>query len=249
MRVILYLKSLGQYEINFEYHKNIQGFVYSLLRNTKFENLHDKKGYKFFCFSNIFTREKNDSRIYHLIISSPYDNFIEQISYQLEKIIDNQIPLEIGSLFELQSFIKIKNQKSPFPLQMITGSPIIVRIPIEKFKEFSTESTEYKTIYWRSSHPIQLFVNAVESNLKKKYQEFSNTKITGQLFEKFTFKKQISTKIEIENDLVPIIGSMWELGFTSSIQKEVQLFALDCGLGERNSLGFGFMNAIFPTKN
>jgi CRISPR-associated endoribonuclease Cas6 len=155
-----------------------------------------------------------------MIISSPYDNFIEQISYQLEKIIDNQIPLEIGPLFELQSFAKIKNQKSPFPLQMITGSPIIIRIPIEKFKEFSTESAGYKTIYWRSSHPIQLFVDAIESNLKKKYQEFSSTKITGQLFEKFIFKKQISTKIEIENVLVPIIGSMWELGFTSSYQKK-----------------------------
>ena len=28
------------------------------------------------------------------------------------------------------------------------------------------------------------------------------------------------------------------------IDESVQVFALDCGLGERNSLGFGFMNEL-----
>jgi CRISPR/Cas system endoribonuclease Cas6 (RAMP superfamily) len=39
-------------------------------------------------------------------------------------------------------------------------------------------------------------------------------------------------------------GSLWQLGFSDDTDKSVQVFALDCGLGERNSLGFGFINEL-----
>ena len=50
-----------------------------------------------------------------------------------------------------------------------------------------------------------------------------------QIFNKFVFKKQISTKIVMKNTEQVVIGTVWE---------EI----LDVGLGERNSMGFGFMN-------
>lgn len=240
---------MSNFEPNFQYHHKVQGFIYSLLRNTEFENLHDKKGYKFFCFSNIFKSNKSDNKIYNLIISSPSKDFIEQVSYQLHKIIDNQIPIEIGILFELVSYKKLENEKLVFPLQIITGSPIVLRIPLSLYEKYKVESAPYKSIYWRSNHPVQLFVEALEKNLKKKYFEFTNIQIDYRIFETFNFKKQVSTKLEIGNSLIPIIGSLWGFGFSKKVSKELQLFALDCGLGERNSLGFGFMNTIFPTKN
>ena len=161
MRIILYLKSLSDYKTNFQYHHKVQGFIYSLLRNTEFENLHDKKGYKFFCFSNIFSTNA-DSRNYKLIISSPADKFIHQVLYQLDKIVKNGIPIEIGSLFELIDFIKIGDMNETFPLHLITSSPILIRIPIEKFKDYSTDTASYNSVYWRSSHPIQLFIDSIE---------------------------------------------------------------------------------------
>lgn len=243
MRVILDLKSLDDFKTGFQYHHKVQGFIYSLLRNTEFENLHDKKGYKFFCFSNIFSAN-TQSKNYKLIISSPSDKFIHQLSYQLEKIIENQIPVEIGSLFELIDFTKIGPMNETFPLSLITGSPILIRIPIEKFKDYSTDTAPYNSVYWRSSHPIHLFVEAVESNLKKKYMEFRGLQVSDRLLEKFKFKKQVSTKIEVGNNLVPVIGTMWEFTFSTSVTREFQLFCMDCGFGERNSFGFGFMNPI-----
>jgi len=60
----------------------------------------------------------------------------------------------------------------------------------------------------------------------------------------YKFKKQVSTKIHMHNTDVTVIGSLWELGFSHDINEAVQIFALDCGLGERNSLGFGFMNEL-----
>lgn len=138
----------------------------------------------------------------------------------------------------------ILNYNLSFPIKIITASPIIIRIPLKRFSEYSEKSNPYNMIYWRDSYPLDLFIEFLELNLKKKYYEFSNYKIKDRIFEQFTFKKQVSTRILIGNRFIPIIGSLWEFCFFKHISQDFQLFALDCGLGERNSMGFGFMNPI-----
>lgn len=153
-------------------------------------------------------------------------------------------------MFELHDFVLIKNKNACFPLKIITGTPIVIRIPLEKFAKSSLESAPYQSIYWRSSHPVNLFVEAIEANLKKKYQDFTKSQVNAweqSIVEIFKFKKEVSTYIFVGNSKVPVIGSLWEFVFSETIPKEIQLFALDCGLGERNSLGFGFMNPILTT--
>lgn len=242
MRLLLTMKALQDYETNFEYHAKVQGFIYSLLRNGDFHHLHDKKGYKFFCFSNIF--KQRDSDCYQLIISSPNPDIISQIQCQLDKIIKNQIFVTLGSLFELNKVKKIPEKNLTFPLKIITQSPIITRIPIEKYHGKIRDITPYKIVLWRSNHPVDLFIDALETNMRKKYAEFTGLQIRGQIFEQYEFKKQVSTKIEQETSMVPVIGSLWEIQFSPKIPHSVQKFALDCGFGERNSLGFGFVNPI-----
>ena len=39
-----------------------------------------------------------------------------------------------------------------------------------------------------------------------------------------------------------VIGSLWEFLFDNELNTEILQFGLDCGLGERDSMGFGFMN-------
>jgi CRISPR-associated endoribonuclease Cas6 len=58
----------------------------------------------------------------------------------------------------------------------------------------------------------------------------------------------VSTKLQVGNTKIVFIGTLWEFVFSEIISSEIQLFALDCGLGERNSLGFGFMNVIPNNK-
>ena len=236
------MQPLREYKVNFEYHRKIQGFVYSLLQNTKFDQVHDKAGFKFFCFSNIY-KAKNTNH-HCLIISSPNPNFITQVEYQLNKIIENQIPLEIGIEFDLVKVIRIPERNFKFPLEVITQSPIIIRIPIEKYHGKITNLTPYKSVLWRAGHPINLFVESLETNLKKKYAQFTERNFRGRIFESFDFTKQVSTKIHVGKSRVPIIGSLWRLGFSDDVPIDFQLFALDCGMGERNSLGFGFINPL-----
>ena len=249
LRVLLTMKPLEKYSINFEYHSKIQGFVYSLLRNSAFEQLHDKKGYKFFCFSNIFKSANSANN--HLIISSPDPRFINHIQRQLSKIIDHQIPVWIGSLFEIIKSVEVSKRNRTFPLKVVTQSPIIIRIPVTKYYGKAIRTAPYKSIMWRSEHPVDLFIDALEANMKKKYAEFSGSHISGRIFERYDFKKQVSTKINQASSKIPVIGSLWEIEFSSYIHARIQNFAIDCGLGERNSLGFGFVNPVTkaPQKN
>jgi CRISPR-associated endoribonuclease Cas6 len=54
MRLLVKLKSLIDSKYEMQYHYYLQSFIYDLLKGSKFHYLHDKQGYKFFCFSNIF---------------------------------------------------------------------------------------------------------------------------------------------------------------------------------------------------
>jgi len=86
---MLNLKSLKSFTPSFEYHHRLQGFIYSLSKNTSFEKLHDQKGYKFYSFSNIFIGRNAENNLFNFIISSLSSRFIEEISYQLQKLGDN----------------------------------------------------------------------------------------------------------------------------------------------------------------
>jgi len=155
----------------------------------------------------------------------------------------------MGSLFELVKVVKIPQKNLDFPIRVITQSPIVIRIPIEKYQNKITNTSPYKSLFWRSGHPVELFVEALEANLKKKYSEFTGNELEIRIFEGFDFQKQVSTKIDVGRLKVPIIGSLWKLDFSSEVPIELQLFAMDCGLGERNSIGFGFVNPIFQKKH
>ncbi|MEM3062338.1 MAG: CRISPR-associated endoribonuclease Cas6, partial [Nitrososphaerota archaeon] len=126
---------------------------------------------------------------------------------------------------------------------------IIIRISIEKYHGKVTDTAPYKEVFWRKDHPVDLFIESLEANMKKKFAEFTGSQIDGRIFERYVFKKQVSTKLEMVNSKIPIIGSLWELEFSSDIHPHIQTFALDCGFGERNSLGFGFVNPIIEKKH
>ena len=248
------MKPLSQFLPNFEYHHAVQGFIYSMLDNqsSSFCDLHDKKTSKFFSFSNIFAGSKPHELLFNLIISSPLERFIEEISNHLIKIVEEQKTIQIGdSQFYLQKIISFSNKNLAFPLKIITSTPILIRIPRRKIvttSQLDTNSNQYNDVYWRSGYPINLFIDALESNLDKKYREYILLGIkksnNDTLFKEYKFKKQVSTKIHLHNNNVTVIGSLWEFTFSEYIDESVQTFALDCGLGERNSLGFGFMNML-----
>ena len=263
MRLLLKLKSLERSAYEMQYHYHLQGFIYNLLKDTRYHYIHNTGNYKFFCFSNIFpvTKDLQMNDLRTLIISSPDRDFIECLSQRLYGL--NHRELKIGRMkFRVDSIEKfmLKVPKE-LPFTLITGTPIIIRVPRVNYKMYNIEpKRNYDYIYWRKGYPTDLFIFQLENNLLKKFMEYlrevNQSTVKGRediampiqssfsLLHRFRFKKQISTRIYMKGFEQIVIGTIWEFGFNVGADRDIIQFALDAGLGERNPLGFGFMNLI-----
>lgn len=105
MRLLLKLRALKDQTYDLKYHHKHQGFIYRLLDGTPYAKLHDKKGYKFFCFSNIFpphAMKMGDTR--QLLVSSPEVGLINSLNEKLAHVEEEKISVNIGDMsFELKS--------------------------------------------------------------------------------------------------------------------------------------------------
>ena len=171
MRLLLSLKSIDTAQRQeTDYHYQLQSFIYSLLENSvQFSHLHNKKGYKFFCFSNIFSPAgtidgHTDTR--YIIVSSPRKDLIRHVESMLTRKRLYKDPIRIGEMQlvidDLRSFET--NLKPPFTL--ITGTPIIIRISKERYQKFNIKTKyPYDYVYWRKEYPLEMFTRQLEENL------------------------------------------------------------------------------------
>jgi CRISPR-associated endoribonuclease Cas6 len=89
----------------------------------------------------------------------------------------------------------------------------------------------------------------LKENAVKKYEAFygENVRIEGQIFDRLRFNKEVAVKNVKSGREFIIIGSMWyllELFELNDDLKQFYWFLMECGLGEKNSMGFGFVNPV-----
>ncbi|MEM5797504.1 MAG: CRISPR-associated endoribonuclease Cas6 [Candidatus Aenigmatarchaeota archaeon] len=245
MRILLRLEAIKDCEYDLKYFHKLQGFIYNLLKETKYDILHDKKGYKFFCFSNIFPigdTKAGDMR--NLLISSPDNLFIKFLEDKLKKLANDKF-VNIGEMsFKIKevSLLRIRLGRD---CRIISATPIIIRIPEKNYEKYGIREKKKRYVYWRPEYAFEAFVKQLEENLFKKYNEFYKTDVGEfHIFEQFKYKKPVVSHIIINGKEYKMIGSIWEFIFSylSKEQRKILEFGIDCGFGEKNSLGFGFMN-------
>jgi len=244
MRILIKFESnIDQVYQNNYFHK-FSGFIYNLLKETPFRELHDQKSYKFFCFSNLFPiKDIKKGEIRNFIVSSPSKIFIKIISERLSGLREIHIGDYSFTVKEI-STLKPKLRKN---CKLISATPIIIRIPESKYNEYEIpkELRKRNYVYWRPEIDFIAFVKQLEANLFKKYNNFYKTKIKEfPIFEQFRFIKPCTNILTIKGEDYHIVGSLWEFSFSylTKEQKEILEFGIDCGFGERNTYGFGFVN-------
>ena len=242
-RLILTLESTADHAYDLRYHAKLQGFVYSLLRGTAYEHLHDRRDYKYFCFSNIyppFDIAAGDTR--YLAISSPDEELIRTFA---EALLQRE-NITIGNMRFVLKGLRIASPRIGRSTALVTRTPIIVRIPRRKYEKYGIAS-EHSYVYWRPELPLDAFLRQLEDNLIKKYKRFLGEELEEDrylpLFQELVFKKQVCNHLLIKNREIKVLASLWEFHFPhlTKEQRELLQFAIDAGFGERNSLGFGFM--------
>ena len=209
----------------------IQGFIYSLLKGTRYNYLHDKKGFKFFCFSNIFLIHDD----LHLIISSPDNKMIKTLYYKL-KTIDT---LRLGEKIYLVNELKLINMPKTFNY-FTTSTPIIL------FHNQTKNNHCYS--FKKDDINYNWFFERLKDNALKKYNAFYDDEyfFEGSLFSSFSFKREVAMNFKRKNQKFLLIGSLWDK-LDCEIDKsnlKFYRFIYENGLGEKNGLGYGMLNNV-----
>lgn len=255
MRLLIRLKAVKDCAYEMKYHAKMQGFFYNLLRSAGIDSLHNRKGYKFFCFSNIYpiaAMNSGDSR--NLLFSSPDERIIKAVQTEIEKLKEKAAPANIGDMSFTVTGASIIKPKLSGGATIIAATPITIRIPEKNYDNYAIPPGERKKnyVYWRPSIDFSAFVKQLNENLFKKYNEYYSTEIEEfPVFEQYRYKKPAASYIIEDGRECQVAGSIWEFSFpyVSPGQRKLLEFGIECGFGERNSLGFGFVNIVKSIGN
>ena len=256
MRLLVRLNPELDLPYDNDYHYHLQGLVYSLIREAGRSDVHERSGYKFFCFSNIFPyRDKFARGIeQELLISSPDPELISSISRALHSRMEAKSAVQVGAMA-----FSISGIEGPFhanvsldsAVSVISSTPIIIRIPAWRYVDYGIASNR-PFENWRDSLPLEAFVKQLKDNMAKKFKEYHGLTAGGQSggdpkfpeIVSYKYIKSVSKPITVKGEKQQAIGSIWEIQFAVEDEEGMNMleFTLDSGFGERNSLGFGFVN-------
>lgn len=263
MRILLRLRPLRSAPFVNDYHYHAQALLYSFFREEGLVGVHDKLGYKFFCFSNIFpfgNYVEGEDKC--LLVSSPNMGLIQAVERGAMRRMNNREMVLVGKVPFVVSDVgrPFRLGASGFEVAVKTATPIVLRIPRWRYLEYGVKpDVEYEYLFWRSDVPLEAFVKQLRDNMMKKFKEYYagdsdlNSVVEERLLPEiryYRFLKSVAMPIRVKRQKQLVIGSLWQLGFSlnSKREQEVLEFAVDCGFGERNSLGFGFINLANTEK-
>ena len=241
MRVRIHLSSDSLISLSTSYNRAVQGLIYHLLDNDYREFLHDqgyvcnKRHFKLFTFSKLLGRFKLKGsyivfeRHVNLIVSSPIKTFIENLCNNLLKT--QEIEIEINKL-RIESIEFLHEPEITNNIIIYTLSPIIV------YSTLFTRDNKKKTYYYSPFE--EEFSELITKNLIKKYQLLSSQMLEGR-----TIKiEPIGRVKEVITSFKGTIIKGWNGRFKISGEKELILTGYRCGLGAKNSAGFGMIEVL-----
>jgi len=248
----LRIKFTGDAEsITLPFHHNeiLHGIVYHYLNKPFAVRMHSKgiidpesnRGLKLFTFSRLISgrkpeidKEKNAIKFYFpitWIIASPIYEFIVSLYNTLNK--KRSINLHASSLPEKQNLYLLNlwlEEPPPYnqPVLIETLSPITV---------YKTSEKDGKTFthYFKPSDAE--FNDLILLNLLRKYRALTGTKLT---LDQRSFIKPV--RISCRENIIyfkDIVIKGWSGVFELSLPEKLFPLAFSCGLGAKNSLGFG----------
>ncbi|HZA68192.1 MAG TPA: CRISPR-associated endoribonuclease Cas6 [Nitrososphaeraceae archaeon] len=258
MRILLQLEALNDQKVwdASEYHK-VQGFVYDkLIANTKYRGIHDSNAYKFFCFSNIFPPTiVKVGQTRSLLFSSPNLDLINSVFTHAKEILTGSQLINIGEQqYRLKSSALLEARVVENSCIIRTSTPVTIRIPEKAYHNYNIEEQyrKKKFLYWRSNLSHDIFIRMIFNNLKSKFKRYYNADPVNieSTLQTFVLLKEVIIHIPIHEYTAKIPASFWRFQFNDlkNEHKDFLNFALDIGIGERNSAGLGFLNAEEGTK-
>ncbi len=256
MRVLARLRARADTAYDNAYHHKLRGRLWKALEGTDYETSHDENRPKAFTYSNPFPpgdMEEGDDRT--LLVASPYEGLLAHVAADLK----DDPELNIGEMpFTVEEISPVSpDVGEPGTSGTIsTGTGVLVRIPPWRFKEYGIETEHNKAEFWRPEHSMEPFRNQIEANLDKKHDLFcpeylpGPSDVSGELFDGYELLKTFAIPVTpTTGETETWVLSKWRFEYTvrdDDHRRHLNLL-LDVGIGERNSLGFGFVNIVDKT--
>lgn len=226
---------------NDAYHVKLQGVLYDILKRSGYDFVHREMPYKFVVFSNIFPpndMKEGDEKTW--IVASPNEHLIKSFSETVSSMSSIRVGDQKYRVNYTTEFEITPDEEG----RMITGTPIVVRIPETRSEKYGIDS-KYDDIYWRLEHPKEAFIEEIETNLKTKYEEYYDREAPERpYFTNYEPRDEVAVPLKYEDDEVQVIATTWSLSYecrTRPMYRIIKL-AYSAGVGEMNTTGFGFMN-------
>jgi CRISPR-associated endoribonuclease Cas6 len=234
----------GNYLIPYNYNHILSAIIYRKISDLDLAaKLHFSKDFKFFTFSQIYFSKWKltkqgivslDGKL-SFYISSPNDHLIKSL---VEGHLENSQVDFKGNKLLVENIELLKKPEFKSKMKMKTMSPVAASIKRE---------IDGKLKIWDLGPGDERFYESVQKNLINKYVSFYGD-YNGDKWVRIkpNMKTAKRRRIEIKGDFHR--GYMMEFG----IETDPSLieFAYDCGLGEKNSMGFGMIEVdnLSPTE-
>lgn len=247
MRLLIKLLSPNKIVLNSYYFHIIQALVYDLLDDNFASWLHErgflykKRSFKLFSFSNILEKPKLDRvrrvftfpRQVSFALTSPVDHILEQFA----KNSVTKFKLRLGANEVYVDSVEIlgENPINETKIRVQTLTPIEVHSTLESF------NGKKKTYYYNPRE--EDFKNLIADNLYRKWSSFY-AKDCPYLFNIEPVKMRYLKERIIKYKGFVVKGHTGQ--FYLKADPKLLGFALQTGLGSKNSQGFGCIKQVLP---
>ncbi|BDZ70616.1 CRISPR-associated endoribonuclease Cas6 [Methanobacterium petrolearium] len=231
----------GNYLIPFNYNHILSAIIYRKIADLDLAaKLHFSKDFKFFTFSQIYVPNwkrtdrgiiSRDGKL-EFYISSPNDNLIKSL---VEGHLENSEVIFKGDKLLVEQIELLKKpdfSKTTGSIKMKTMSPVIARIKRE---------VNGKLRIWDLEPGDERFYEGIQKNLINKYTAFYGD-YDGDRWVKIRPDMNSARRRRI--DIKGNFHRCFMMNFEMEADARLIEFTYDCGLGEKNSMGFGMVEII-----
>lgn len=261
MRLLVELSARADYVYQNDWHRKLAGRIWQALRDTPYDDRHDGGEPPGFVFSNPFPpKDTAEGEKRHLLVASPDEELLAYVADDLQhdrELNVGEMPLYVDSLAPLSTDVGEPGTSGTLE----TGTGVLVRIPPDRCPEYGIDHPQGPdgdtAVYWRPEHTMEPFRVQIENNLDRKHGLYAPEHLPGpsdrpgELFDGYDLLKTFAVPIDVTaNRRLTYVLSKWCLSYTvrdDHHRRHLNL-ALDCGIGERNSLGLGMLNLEVPER-
>ncbi|KYC50492.1 MAG: CRISPR-associated endoribonuclease Cas6 [Candidatus Methanofastidiosum methylothiophilum] len=238
MRIRVDLQGQPGLFIQFNYNHILSSIIYNKIYDLDYAaEMHMKHGFKFFTFSQFIIPKRKqikegfksiDGHL-HFFISSPDETLINNLIRGLNRHPDLTFQ---GQHLKIHKVSLVPKPYIKDKMYFKTLSPIIVR-------------TKKNGKIWDLAPSDKLFHEGIKRNLLKKYKEFTGNKdVDGNINIDFDVDRTIRKRIKIPKPNGTTFNRAYMTSFMMEADHALLRFAYDCGVGEKNSMGFGMVMVI-----